>query len=212
MVPGPRGATNEDRNVNDPDDDLRQAIAFFRYGLIADLVHLPVGAPGTGAIMRAKAEQIYTIPGTTRTRVAAETMRHWITDYRRGGFEALYPKPRTDRGKPRRLPPEVAERLIALKTENAALSLRAIIQKARTEGIDHPLASSSPARHFLEDARHLARVEPLVERPALVHRAEQPPAGDGASLELGAHHRDGVAGEVYDFAAPDAVGLAAAHQ
>ena len=76
MVPGPRGATNEDRNVNDPDDDLRQAIALFRYGLIADLVHLPVGAPGTGAIMRAKAEQIYTIPGTTRTRVAAETMRH----------------------------------------------------------------------------------------------------------------------------------------
>ena len=38
---------------------------------------------------RAKAEKTYTIPGTTRTRVAAETMRHWINDYRRGGFEAL---------------------------------------------------------------------------------------------------------------------------
>ena len=99
-------------------------------------------------MMRAKAEQTYTIPGTTRTRVAAETMRHWINDYRRGGFAALYPKPRTDRGKPRRLPPEVAERLVALKTENDALSVRAIIQKAREEGIDHPLASSTVHRLF----------------------------------------------------------------
>ena len=148
MVPEPRSSTNEDLTVNDPDDDLRHSIALFRYTLIADLAHLPVGTPGTGATMRAKAEQTYTIPGTTRTRVAAETMRHWINDYRRGGFEALYPKPRTDRGKPRRLPAEVAERLITLKTENDALSVRAIIQKAREDGIDHPLASSTVHRLF----------------------------------------------------------------
>ena len=148
MVPEPRSSTNEDLTVNDPDDDLRHSIALFRYTLIADLAHLPVGTPGTGATMRAKAEKTYTIPGTTRTRVAAETMRHWINDYRRGGFEALYPKPRTDRGKPRRLPAEVAERLITLKTENDALSVRAIIQKAQEEGIDHPLASSTVHRLF----------------------------------------------------------------
>ena len=139
---------NEDLTVKDADDDLRQQIALFRYTLIADLAHLPVGTPGTGAMMRAKAEKTYTIPGTTRTRVAAETMRHWINDYRRGGFEALYPKPRTDRGKPRRLPAEVAERLITLKTENEALSVKAIIQKAREEGIDHYLASSTVHRLF----------------------------------------------------------------
>ena len=132
--------------MNDPDDDLRQQIALFRYTLIADLVHLPVGTPGTGAIKRAKAEKTYTIPGTTRTRVAAETMRHWIADYRRGGFEALYPKPRTDRGKPRRLPPEVAAQLIELKTNNPAWSVRRIIQKAREGGVDHPLAPSTVHR------------------------------------------------------------------
>jgi len=132
--------------MTDSDDDLRQAIALFRYGVIADLVHLPVGTPGTGAMMRAKAERSYAIPGTTRTRVAAETMRGWITDYRRGGFEALYPKPRTDRGKPRRLPAEVAERLIALKTGNPGWSVRMIIEAAHREGIDHPLASSTVHR------------------------------------------------------------------
>ena len=132
--------------MKEPEDELRQAIALFRYGVIADLAHLPVGAPGTGAMMRAKAEQSYVIPGSTRTRIAAETIRGWITAYRRGGFEALYPKRRTDRGKPRRLPPEVAERLIALKTASPNRSVRAVIAAARAEGIDHPLAPSTVHR------------------------------------------------------------------
>ncbi len=132
--------------MKDPDNDLRQAIALFRYGVIADLVHLPAGTPGAGAAMRAKAERSYAIPGSTRTRVAAETMRGWIADYRRGGFDALYPKPRTDRGKPRRLPPGVAGRLVALKTANPACSVRAIIKIAQDEGIDHPLAPSTVHR------------------------------------------------------------------
>ena len=59
--------------------------------------------------------------------------------------QALYPKPRTDRGKPRRLPPEVAERLVALKAD-PAWPVRAIIRAAAEEGIDHPLAPSTVHR------------------------------------------------------------------
>ena len=61
--------------MTDPDDDLRQAIALFRYGVIADLVHLPLGTKGIGDKLRDKAGQPYTIPGTDRTRVAADTIR-----------------------------------------------------------------------------------------------------------------------------------------
>ena len=146
MVPGPGGPTNEDRTVNNSDDDLRQAIALFRYGVIADLVHLPLGTPGIGDKLRDKASQPYTIPGSERTHVAAETIRGWIKLYRYGGFDALYPKPRTDRGQPRRLPPEVAERLIALKTDNPTWSVRAVIRAARDGGVDHPLAPSTVHR------------------------------------------------------------------
>ena len=100
-------------------------------------MHLPVGTPGTGAMMRAKAKQTYSIPGSNRTRVAAETMRGWIADYRRGSFDALYPKPRTDRGKPRRLPAEVVERLIALKTGNPGWSVH-IAQGHRQDNFECP--------------------------------------------------------------------------
>ena len=123
--------------MNHSDDELRQATALFRYGVVADLVHLPVGTPGLIARMRDKAAQTYAIPGTTRTRVAANTIRDWIKLYRDGGFEALYPKPRADRGQPRRMPPEVATRLIALKLANPTWSVRTVIRDARDAGIDY---------------------------------------------------------------------------
>ena len=76
--------------MNHCDDELRQAVALFRYGLLADIVHLPPGTPGVGERLRDKARHTYVIPGTRRTRVAAETLRDWLALYRSGGFEALY--------------------------------------------------------------------------------------------------------------------------
>ena len=131
------------------DDDHRQTVALFRYGLIADLIHLPSGSPGITARLEAKAAQAYTIPGSRRTRVAAETLREWLKRYRRGGFEALLPKPRTDRGKPRRLPDAVAEALIAIKEQHPALSIRLVIERARARAqipADVPLPVSTVHR------------------------------------------------------------------
>ena len=143
--------------MNDPDEELRKAVALFRYGLLADVLRLP---PGSGEIRRTlheKAQQTYVIPGTRRTRVAVETLRDWLSLYRTGGFEALYPKTRSDRGLPRRLPPEVAEVLVSLKTEHSALSVRALIKAAHERGVDHPLAPSTVhrllSREGLLDAR-----------------------------------------------------------
>ena len=119
---------------HDAEQRLRREVALFRYGLIADLVHLPPGTAGIRDRLRAKAEHQYTIPGTLRTRVAAETLRDWLQHYRRGGFDALYPKPRADLGRPRRLPPEVAELLIAIKTAHPAWSVRQVIAGAIASG------------------------------------------------------------------------------
>lgn len=137
--------------MSDADDEHRQTVALFRYGLIADLVHLPPGNPGITDRLRAKAEQDYTIPGSRRTRVAAETLRDWLKRYRQGGFEALMPKPRTDRGKPRRLPDAVVEALIAIKAAEPALSIRLVIEQAREDGLvpaDLPLPVSTVHRLF----------------------------------------------------------------
>ena len=144
------------------DEEVRQAVALFRYGVIAELAHRPVGEPGTGERLREMAARTYAIPGSGRPRIAASTLRDWVRLYREGGFEALRPKPRADRGRPRRLPAAVAERLTALKAGNPGWSVRAVIRAAVEEGIDHPLAPSTVHR--------------LLSREGLLDRK----AGDGA--------------------------------
>jgi transposase InsO family protein len=140
--------------MTDPETDRAQAIALFRYGLIADLVRLPPATKGLYALIEQKAAGEYSIPGSTRTRVAAETIRDWLQAYRRGGFEALLPKPRADRGRSRALPAAVVKALLSAKEGNPKLSVALVIRAARQSPevpADLPLPPSTVHRLL---ARH----------------------------------------------------------
>lgn len=117
-----------------PVNDLRQTIALFRYGLIADLIHLPAGSRGLYAKLREKAKHSYTIPGSTRTQVAAETLRDWLGDYRRGGFDALLPKTRSDIGQSRALSQEIVDALLELKEVQPELSIPQLLRALKEQG------------------------------------------------------------------------------
>lgn len=106
-------------------DPQRQSIALFRYGVIADIAHLPAQHRGLYKLLRDKAEREYSIPGSLRRRVAAETIRGWLRDYRRGGFDALVPKQRADQGSSRSIPPQVVDLLCLLKDDEPALTVPA---------------------------------------------------------------------------------------
>lgn len=150
--------------MNKPDP---RAVALFRYGLIAEFVHLPLSSPGLYARLQEKAEQSYTIPGSTRTRVAVETLRDWLKSYRRGGFDALLPKPRTDRGRSRALPPAIAESLLGLKEELPQLSIPQLIRVAAKRGI---ATDSQPLPR--------ATVHRLFSRAGLMRKSAQSPDQD----------------------------------
>lgn len=139
--------------------------ALFRYGLIADLVRLPPGQKGFYRLLKEKAAQCYSIPGTTRTKVEAETLRDWVKAYRKGGFEALKPKPRKDAGHSRALPPEVADLLISIKEAKPELSVQLAIKEARATG---KVAEELPIAP--------ATVHRLLSRAGLMHRT-----GDGGA-------------------------------
>jgi putative transposase len=118
-------------------DDVKQhseEVALFRHGVIGDLVHLPPGTKGLYERLREKAEIDYKIPGSLRTRVAAETIRGWLRDYRKGGFDALTPHVRSDRGQSHALPQEVADLLLSIKDEQHDLSVHLVIQEALASG------------------------------------------------------------------------------
>lgn len=151
--------------MNQP--NLRQTVALFRYGLIAEFVHLPPSSPGIYAKLQQKANQTYAIPGSTRTRVAAETLRDWLKRYRRSGFDALLPQPRSDRGRSRALPPVVADRLISLKEELPQLSIPQLIRVAFE-------------RRIATEAQPLPRatVHRLFSHAGLMHKTAEPSEQD----------------------------------
>jgi transposase InsO family protein len=149
------------------DDETREKIALFRYGLIGDLIHRPAGEKGLYALLDQKAKKSYEIPGTLRTQVAPETIRDWLTAYRRGGFEALRPKPRRDQGLSRSIPQNVADLLCSLKEDKPALSVEAVIAQVRKSSQitpDLPLAPSTVHR--------------LLSRHGLMERSQQPTSKD----------------------------------
>jgi len=136
----------------------QQEVGLFRYGVIADLVHLAPGTKGIYERLREKSEREYAIPGARRSRIAPETIRDWLKRYRKGGFDALLPKPRRDTGSSRAIPQEVADLLIEIKEATRVLSVHLVIDAARASGLvpaDLELAPSTV--HRLLAARGLMR-------------------------------------------------------
>ncbi len=117
-------------------DERRRETALFRYGVIADLVQLEPNHRGLYELLSKKAQQEYTIPGSLRRHVAAETMRGWLRAYRRGGFDALVPRVRADHGSTRSIPAHVIDLLCQMKEDTPALSIPLLIKSARAEHRD----------------------------------------------------------------------------
>ena len=120
--------------MNDPDSDLRQRVALFRYGLVSQLLALAAHSQARRERLSSLSAQDHTIPGSRRLRVAQGTLRDWLRAYQLGGFEALVPRARTDQGQSRRIAPHLAERLMAQKEACPALSIRLIIEALRNDG------------------------------------------------------------------------------
>lgn len=124
------------QSAEEPSHDERREVALFRYGIIADMVHLEVHHRGLYALLRDKAAREYTIPGSLRRRVASETIRGWLRAYRKGGFDALVPRVRADHGSTRSIPTHVVDLLCQLKDDTPALTIPALIKVARAEHAD----------------------------------------------------------------------------
>ena len=97
-----------------------EKLALFRYGLIASLVieRLPRGELTRRA--QEIAARTYDIPHSKRTGVCVDTLLDWALRYRNGGFEALAPKPRQDRGQSRAVTPQLASLIERLKRGTAS--------------------------------------------------------------------------------------------
>jgi len=132
-------------------DAKAEKIALFRFGVIASLVleRLPRGE------LTRRAEEIagrhYEIPGSQRTSISVDTLLDWALRYRNGGFEALAPQLRQDRGQPRTITPQLADLIERLKRENPHRTGTTLLRElALSAGKDTAGISASTLYRFLK--------------------------------------------------------------
>jgi len=132
-------------------DAKAEKLALFRYGLIAPLVleTLPRGE------LTRRAEEIaarqYDIPDSQRISVSVDTLLEWALRYRNGGFDALAPKPRQDRGQSRAITPQLADLIERLKRENPHRTGTTLLRElALTSEQNVPGVSASTLYRFLK--------------------------------------------------------------
>lgn len=116
------------------DHQEREAVALFRMSLIGDLIVVGLSSEERTGLLRDKASRVYKIPGTSRTHVAASTLRDWVRLYERGGLEALKPVFRCDQGHTRAIPTALSDRIVALREEDPSRSVQTILKMLRHAG------------------------------------------------------------------------------
>jgi Mu transposase, C-terminal./Integrase core domain. len=109
------------------ENQQRQAIANFRYGLIAPLVSRKLEPGEQMALMRDIASHVYDTPDGGQKRISLRTLERYVQAYRTGGWEALVPSVRSDKLTAREIPDDVLQKAMALKEEQPGRSVRQII-------------------------------------------------------------------------------------
>ena len=127
-------------------EDRRREIELFRYALIRDAADPGLSKAERGRLVRALCEREHVGPDGRLVRVARGTLDRWIRDYRRGGFEALVPRPRVVAPRTPAEMLELAFRLKRERPERTAAQVREIM-----------LAAGGPAPGLRTLQTHLAR-------------------------------------------------------
>lgn len=87
--------------------DIRERIALARFQIISPVLAEPKRAQNE--YFRKQAEGVHDFPRYGKKKVSVSTLKAWLRAYRKGGFEALKPKGRSDCGRPRRLDAEMVQ-------------------------------------------------------------------------------------------------------
>ena len=131
------------------DEESAHAIALFRFSIISPVLH----SHGKGQMehFRRMASRTFDVPHYGRCRYRPAAFKAWLREYRKGGFDALKPKRRSDKGTNRIIGPELAQILIDKRKNYPALSGSAFYRLLVAEGlIDLSRLSEPTLRNFLK--------------------------------------------------------------
>lgn len=125
----------------------------------------------TKNIIRHLAADRYNIPDSRRTHLSEETITRWHYLWKKGGVEALNPKPRLDKGSTVLLE-AVQLKIIQLKKDNPSRSMTTLIDMIEREGlVSKGTVARATVHRFLQQQKLSKRILPdqhTIERRSFV--------------------------------------------
>lgn len=126
-----------------------QALALERFTFITQIQGLlREGFPLSVALEEASSRPL-SLPDGTQRLYARRTLEDWWYDYQQGGFAALQPKARTDKGQPRTLTAEQQKWILEQAQAHLALSVKVLYRRWREQ--DPQLPSINSIYRFLRE-------------------------------------------------------------
>ena len=122
-------------------EEQKQEISLFRFGVIADLVGgIRLEKKDKARLIKEQTEKKWNIPFSSKTSISESTILRWITEYQAGGrrLETLQPKNRSDRGKSRSIDEETGLALLAIKREFPSTPADILIKKIQGRNLVSP--------------------------------------------------------------------------
>jgi Homeodomain-like domain/Mu transposase, C-terminal len=148
------------------DDKSRNEMALFKFSLIAPLINGTVTSK-TKDYLENICAKTYQIPDGTFKELSPNTVRRWVSEYRRFGLDGLKRKLRNDKGASRALTPEIAQSIKELKSLYPHKTATAIYSELLSGGfLGSPPVSIATVQRFLR--KFEVKAEPDIERKRFV--------------------------------------------
>ena len=109
-------------------------IAQFRFALIAPVIQGLFPDVSRTAYYKRVTENPLTFPDGTVKEISYKTVEKWVSEYQRGGIDALMPTERSDKGMTRVLPDIAIEEIYRLKQAFPRLNATQIHKQLIQEG------------------------------------------------------------------------------
>lgn len=141
------------------DEEQRRAVALWRVSVLGPLVSARLEHGDVRALCEQAAARTHQLPDGRYVEVSWRTVETWYYAYKRGGFTALMPETRSDRGSSRVISAELADLIVRAKREKPRRSVRRIIRMLeRAKIVERGELSRSTVHRLL--SRHGASARP----------------------------------------------------
>ena len=124
-------------------------VAQWRLGLIAPVIQNTYLETSEAAYYRRITERPIQRPDGEMVELSPNTLQKWVSEYRKGGFEALLPKARSDKGSTRVLPEEAKEEIRRLLEKFPRLKGQQICEHLKENGFVAMTVSARSVQRYI---------------------------------------------------------------